>query len=80
MCGLHQFIYLFFKGYLFVFFLDRGEGREREGEKHQSIVAIRVPILGTWLATQMCPDWELNRQRFGSQAGTLSTEPHQPGL
>ena len=27
----------------------------------------------------MCPDWELNHQPFGSQAGTQSTEPHQPG-
>ena len=25
----------------------------------------------------MCPDWELN---FSLQAGTKSTEPHQPGL
>ena len=24
-------------------------------------------------------DWELNQERFGSQAGTQSTEPHQPG-
>ena len=28
----------------------------------------------------MCPDWELNLQPFGSQAGAQSTEPHQPGL
>ena len=28
----------------------------------------------------MCPDQESNRQPFGSQAGTQSTEPHQPGL
>ena len=28
----------------------------------------------------MCPDWESNRQCFGSQAGTQSTDPHQPGL
>ena len=27
----------------------------------------------------LCPDWELNRRPFGSQAGTQSTEPHQPG-
>ena len=26
-----------------------------------------------------CPDWELNRQPFGSQASPQSTEPHQPG-
>ena len=28
----------------------------------------------------MCPDWESNQRPFGSQAGTQSTEPHQPGL
>ena len=28
----------------------------------------------------MCSDWELNQWPFGSQAGTPSTEPHQPGL
>ena len=27
----------------------------------------------------MYPVWELNQQPFGSQAGTQSTEPHQPG-
>ena len=26
----------------------------------------------------MCPDWESNLQPFGLQAGTQSTEPHQP--
>ena len=25
----------------------------------------------------MCPDWESNQQRFGSQAGTQPTELHQ---
>ena len=28
----------------------------------------------------MCPDWESNQRPFGSQAGTQSTELHQPGL
>ena len=28
----------------------------------------------------MCPDWESNQRPFGLQAGTQSTEPHQPGL
>ena len=27
----------------------------------------------------MCPEWELNRRPFGSQADTQSPEPHQPG-
>ena len=28
----------------------------------------------------MGPDWESNRQPFGLQAGTQSTEPQHPGL
>ena len=28
----------------------------------------------------MCPDWESNLWPFGLQAGTQSSEPHQPGL
>ena len=28
----------------------------------------------------ICPDWELNRLPFGSQADAQSTEPHQLGL
>ena len=28
----------------------------------------------------MCPDWESNWRPFGLQAGSQSTEPHQPGL
>ena len=27
----------------------------------------------------MCPDWESSWWPFGSQAGTQSSEPHQPG-
>ena len=39
------------------------------------------PLLGTWPTTQACAlDWESNQQPFGLQAGTQSTEPHQPGL
>ena len=39
---------------------------------------LACPPLGTWPA--VCPDWGLNRQPFSLQAGTQSTEPHQPGL
>ena len=28
----------------------------------------------------MCRDWESSQRPFGFQAGTQSTEPHQPGL
>ena len=35
------------------------------------------PLLGTWPAG-MCLDWELNWRPLGLQAGTQSTESHQP--
>ena len=57
-----------------------GRAGEREREKHQCVVASHRPP--TWdLACNpsMCPDWESNRQPFGSQARAQSSEPHQPG-
>ena len=70
----------FFKDFIYLF-LDRGEGKEKEGEKHQCAVASHTPPTGdlTWPAIQaLCPDWESNWQPFGSQAGTQFTEPHRP--
>ena len=56
--------------------LERGE---REGEKH-GLVASHAPPTGDLADNPgMCPDWELNQRPFGSQAGTQSIEPHQPG-
>ena len=74
-----DFIYLFFE-IIFIYFLERGREEQREGEKHQCVVASRVPSTGD-LAHNLgtCPDWESKWQPFGSQAGTQSTEPHQPG-
>ena len=58
----------------------RGEGREKKGEKHQCVVASHTPPTGDLACNpSMCPEWELNQQPFGSQAGAQSTEPHQPG-
>ena len=74
--------YDFFLKIFYVFtFRERGKEGEREGEKHQCVVA--SPTLPTGdLAHNpgMCPNWESNRQPFGSQAGAQSTEPHQPRL
>ena len=54
---------------------------EREGEKHQCVVASHTPPTGDLAHNPgMCPDWESNPRSFGSQAGTQSTEPHQPEL
>ena len=67
-----DFIYLFLERWM----------REKEGEKHQCVVASHVSPLGTHLACNpgMYPNWESNWPPFSSKAGTQSTEPHQPGL
>ena len=63
---------------------QRGWEGEREGEESIGCLS-RAPL---WeppsgnLAPNpgLCPDWEWNRQPFGSQAGAQSADPHQPGL
>ena len=78
------FFFFFFKQVFFRFrlfiFKERGREGEREGEKHQCVVASRAPSTG-YLAWNpgMCPHWESNQQPFGSQASTQSAELHQPG-
>ena len=70
--------FFIFKDFIYLF-LEREEG-EREGEKHQCVVASRMtPHLGLACNPGMCPNRELNQQPFGLQAGTQSTEPHQLG-
>ena len=55
--------------YLFVF-RERGREGESEGEKHQHVVTSHMPSTRNLAHNPgMCPDWELNRQTFGSQAG-----------
>ena len=72
-------IYHIFWGF---FFLERERGREgeREGEKHECVVAFHAPPTGDLTCNLgMCPDRESNQQPFASQSGAQSTEPHQPG-
>ena len=70
----------FLKIYLLIF-SERGREGEREGEKHQCVVASHAPPTGDLAYNPgMCPDWESNLRPFGSQASTQSTEPHHPGL
>ena len=33
-------------------FLEKGKGKEKEGEKHRCVVVSHTPLLGTWPATQ----------------------------
>ena len=63
----------------FIYFLERAREGEREGEKHQCVVASCTPLPGDLAHNpSMCPDWELNRWPCGLKANTQSTEPHQP--
>ena len=71
---MHLFI---FKKVLFIYLFFREEEREaeREGEKHQCVVASGVPPAENLARNPcMCPDWELNWWPFGLQAGAQSTE------
>ena len=51
---------LIFLNILFIY-LYIGEGREKEEEKHQCVVASYEPHTGNLACNPgMCPDWELN--------------------
>ena len=64
---------------LFIF-RERGREEEREGEKHQCVLASHVLPIGELAQNpRTCPDWESNQQLFGLQAHTQSIELHQPG-
>ena len=72
---------LYFLKILFIYVLERGREGEREGEKHQCVVASHAPHTGDLACNQgMCPDWESNQRPFGLQTAAQSTEPYKPGL
>ena len=76
--GKDIFFNIFFLRFYLLIFREREE--EREGEKHQCVVASRAtPNGGLAHNPGMFPDWELNWQPFGFQASTQCTEPRQPG-
>ena len=61
----------------FIYFLDRGEERERNINVW---LPHTCPTPGNLVCnSRMCPDWKSNQQPFGLQADSQSTEPHQPG-
>ena len=73
-----SFSLLFFKRFLFIFRV-RGGKIQREGEKHQCVVASCTSYTGDLACNPgMCSNWELNWWPIGSQAGVQSTEPHRP--
>ena len=71
----------FFLRFYLVTFRERERDGEGEGEKHRMCFSSPTPCTGDLAPNPgMCLDWESNQQPFASQAGTQSTEPHQPGL
>ena len=66
-----DFIYLF---------LERVEGREKERKRNINVwLPLTHPHWGPGWQPDTCSDWASNWGPFGPQAGTQSTEPHQPG-
>ena len=63
------------------FCLFSEKGREKEGKKHQCVVASHAPPMGDLACNPgMCPNRELNQQPLALQSCAQSTEPHLPGL
>ena len=78
------FIYFnlrFFLKILFIYFLERGEGKEKERKRNINVWLLLVhPLQGNLACSPgMCPDWESNQRPLGLQAGAQSTKPYQPG-
>ena len=75
----YQTGFFFFKILFNCLFLEGMEG-EREGEKHQCMVASHAPPTGDLACHPgMWPYWESNQQPFGSQACAQAIELHQAG-
>ena len=72
---------LFKRFYLFIFQREGKGGRKRERETSMcGCLSHAPPHWGPGPQPRHVPNWESNQRPFGSQAGTQSTEPHQPGL
>ena len=71
---------VFFKDFISLF-LEGREG-EREGDRHQCVVASYASPTRDLMACNpgMFPGWESNWRPFGAQARVQSTKLHQPGL
>ena len=55
------FLFLFLRFYLFIF-RERESVGEKEGDKHQCVVASHMPPTGDLARNSgMCPDWESNQ-------------------
>ena len=69
------FYKMFFKDFYLFIFRERGREGEREGLKHQCVVASPMAPTGDLACNPgMCPNLELNLRPFASQAHAQSTE------
>ena len=77
----HIFAYIF-KKILFIYFLERGEGKEKDRKRNINVWSplTSPPMRNLAHNPGMCPDWESNLQTFGLQACAQSSEPHNAGL
>ena len=70
---------LFLRFYLLIF-REKGRKREREGEKHQCVVASHVPFhRGPGPQPRHVPWLEIEPETCSLWDNTQPTEPHQPG-
>ena len=59
-CCLEVHNHFLLRFYLFIYFLDRGDGREKERERNircerqVNLLLLECPLLGTWPETQAC--------------------------
>ena len=82
----HFKVFFSFLKILFIYF-QRGEGREKKGEKHQRLREKSISCLPHTPPTgdvagnpHMCPGREsITSDLFGWKASAQSTGPHQPG-
>ena len=77
--GKNTIFFLFKKKILFIYFLERGRVGEREGEKHQYVVASLSPPTGDLTHKPRCMPWLVIKPVtlwFTDQHPI--TEPHQP--
>ena len=73
--------FYFFKKISFIYFWQSRREEEREGEKHQRVVASRVPCTREpGPQPRHVPQLGIKRATLWFTASVQSTEPHQPGL
>ena len=67
--------FFFLRFYLFIF-REKGSQGEKEGEKHQCVVASCMPPTGDLASSPgMCSDWKLKRMTLWFAACDQPTEP-----